>query len=254
MGVNMNENSIIVDNVSLKYRFVRNVKMKQELASILLHKKRESRVKEVQALKDVSFTIKKGSNCGIIGSNGAGKSTLLKLIAGIFEPDKGEIKLDTSSISLLSLGVGFVNDLSGVDNVYLNCLLMGLTKQQVDERLNDIIEYSGIGDFVYEPVRSYSSGMKSRLSFSTSIMVNPEILLVDEILGVGDQEFKKKSNEKMVEMINDKRTVLIVSHNMQTIADLCDTVIWLDKGHLMMHGAAKETIAEYQNYSKKKTI
>ena len=244
----MDEVAINVENISLKYRFVKNVKMKQVIASFITRQKMGGRIREIQALKNVSFQVKKGSTCGVIGSNGAGKSTLLKLLAGLFEPDGGTITLNTESVSLLSLGVGFVSELSGIDNIYISCLLLGMTKKEVDAKLNDIIEYSGIGDFVYEPIKSYSSGMKSRLSFSTSIMMNPDILLIDEILGVGDQDFKKKSGDKIKEMISQNRTVVLVSHDMNTISSLCDTVLWLEHGEVIKFGPAEETVEDYLQY------
>lgn len=247
----MSNYAIEVKNLNLKYKFVKNMNMKQELGKIITRKNKEKRVKEVWALKNVSFNIEKGKSVGIIGYNGAGKTTLLKVIAQLYKPDSGEIKLNSDSVSLLTLGAGFQPELSGIENIYLNGLLLGLKKKEIDEKLNDIISFADIGEFIYNPIKSYSSGMKSRVAFAIASHVEPEILLIDEVLGVGDQAFKEKSRKKMNELINDNRTVLIVSHSISTIRNMCESVLWLHKGEVMGFGDAKEIIQEYTDFVKK---
>lgn len=243
----MNNYVVEVENLNLKYKFVRHMSMKQEIIK-LVRRKKEQKVKEVWALRDVSFKVEKGQTIGIIGANGAGKSTLLKTIANIFKPDSGEVKLNTDSVSLLTLGTGFQGELSGIENIYLNSLILGMTKKEVDEKLEEIIEFSGVGDFIKNPLKTYSTGMKARLGFSIACHIEPEILLIDEVLGVGDEDFKKKSSDKLKELINDNRTVILVSHSMNVVKDMCDKVLWLNSGQLMGYGDADEIVDEYRKF------
>lgn len=200
----------------------------------------------------MSFNADKGKTLGVIGSNGAGKSTLLKTLAGIFAPDSGSIKLHTESVSLLSLGAGFEHNLNGIQNIYLNGILLGLKRKVVSQRLDSIIEFADIGDFIDKPIRTYSSGMRSRLAFAISISVEPDILLLDEMLGVGDQEFREKSAMRIRELINSDRTVVLVAHNMTTIRELCDNVIWLHGGILKEQGTSKSVVRKYLDHVAKK--
>ncbi|MBS4539137.1 ABC transporter ATP-binding protein [Clostridium sp. D2Q-11] len=243
----MNNLAIEVKNINVKYKFVKSMNIKQELIKMIKRKK-ETRTKEVWALKNLSFSIKRGSNVGIIGSNGSGKTTLLKTIASIFQPDSGEICVHENSISLLTLGAGFQPELSGYENIYLNGLILGFTKEQIDAKREEIIEFSGIGDFIYSPIRTYSSGMKTRLAFSIACHIEPDILLIDEVLGVGDESFRQKSNEKLKELIDHDRTVIMVSHSLPALQELCDELIWIEKGVLKEYGDTETVLNHYKEY------
>ena len=204
-----------------------------------------------KAVKGVSFEVPKGQILGITGKNGSGKSTLLRAISGIFSPDKGSINLHGNSISLLSIGVGFQKRLTGYENIFLSGLLLGFTKEQIAEKLDEIIEFSELGDFIYKPVRSYSSGMYSKLAFSITAILETDIMLIDEVLSVGDIHFKEKSYNKMKELISNKdRTVVIVSHSTKTLVELCDKVIWLHDGVIKDQGEPEKIMAEYEEFMK----
>lgn len=207
--------------------------------------------KEFHAVKNVSFEIPKGQILGICGKNGSGKSTLLRAIAGIFSADSGTIDLHGNTISLLSIGVGFQRRLSGYENIFLSGLLLGYTEEQIKERLNDIIEFSELGDFIYKPVNSYSSGMYSKLAFAITAILETDIMLIDEVLSVGDVRFQQKSYNKMKELISDEsRTVIIVSHSSRTLKNLCNRVIWINEGVLKGDGAPEEIVTKYEEYMK----
>lgn len=202
-----------------------------------------------KAVKGVSFEVPKGQILGICGRNGSGKSTMLRAISGIFSADKGSINLHGNSVSLLSIGVGFQRKLTGYENIFLSGMLLGYSKKQIEEKLNDIIEFSELGDFIYKPVRSYSSGMYSKLAFSITAILETDIMLIDEVLSVGDIHFKEKSYNKMKELISDdKRTVVIVSHNSKTIEELCDKVIWLHDGLIKDEGKPKDIMEKYEAF------
>ena len=202
-----------------------------------------------KAVKGVSFEIPKGQILGICGKNGSGKSTLLRAISGIFSPDKGSINLHGNSISLLSIGVGFQKQLTGYENIYLSGMLLGYSKEQIEEKVDAIIKFSELGDFIYKPVRSYSSGMYSKLAFSITAILETDIMLIDEVLSVGDIHFKEKSYNKMKELISDSnRTVVIVSHSTKTIVDLCDRVIWLHEGLIKDEGDPKTIMEKYEAF------
>ncbi len=202
-----------------------------------------------KAVKGVTFEVPKGQILGICGKNGSGKSTLLRAISGIFSADKGSINLHGNSISLLSIGVGFQKQLTGYENIFLSGMLLGYSKEQIEEKVKDIIEFSELGDFIYRPVRSYSSGMYSKLAFSITAILETDIMLIDEVLSVGDIHFKEKSYNKMKELISDdKRTVVIVSHNSKTIIELCDKVIWLHEGLIKDQGDPETIMNEYEEF------
>ncbi len=202
-----------------------------------------------KAVKGVTFEVPKGQILGICGKNGSGKSTLLRAISGIFSADKGSINLHGNSISLLSIGVGFQKQLTGYENIFLSGMLLGYSKEQIEEKVKDIIEFSELGDFIYRPVRSYSSGMYSKLAFSITAILETDIMLIDEVLSVGDIHFKEKSYNKMKELISDdKRTVVIVSHNSKTIIELCDKVIWLHEGLIKDEGDPEIIMNEYEEF------
>lgn len=205
-----------------------------------------------KAVKGISFEIKKGEIIGICGKNGSGKSTTLRAIAGIFSPDYGSIDLHGNSISLLSIGVGFQKRLSGLENIYLSGMLLGFNKEQIDEKLDAIIEFSELGNAIHKPVRSYSSGMYSKLAFAITAILETDIMLIDEVLSVGDVKFKQKSYNKMKELIDDEdRTVVIVSHSSKTLRELCDKVIWLHDGEIKEIGPSNEVVDHYEEFMQK---
>lgn len=236
-------NAIEVKDLSIAYRKLRRVSIKSLVSS-----KHSLKGEHFEAVKGVSFDVPQGQILGIIGRNGSGKSTLLRALAGIFAPNKGTINTFGHSISLLSIGVGFQNKLSGRENILLSGLLLGYTEKQIRDKMDEIIEFSEVGDFIDQPVQTYSSGMYSKLAFSITAVMEPDIMLVDEVLSVGDAKFKKKSFQKMQQLITDHtRTVVIVSHSMDTVKKLCNRVIWLNKGQIVMEGNADEVVDAYEN-------
>jgi teichoic acid transport system ATP-binding protein len=240
--------SIIVENINLTYRLIHSTSLKKRVLS----SKKPPKVERFLALKDVSFKVQEGQNVGLIGANGSGKTTLLKALAGIFHPDSGNIILSSESVSLLALGAGFETEMNGLDNIYLNGALLGFSRTQIDQRLEDIIAFADIGEFIYNPIRTYSSGMKARLAFAIASSIDPDILLIDEMLGVGDENFREKSRERIKSMISSNRTVVIAAHQMSTIRDICDQVLWLEKGSLVRYGNTDDVVSEYLEYSKRK--
>jgi len=201
--------------------------------------------KKFWALKDVSFDLFHGETLGVIGGNGAGKSTLLRLLAGIIAPDKGRITHDALNISLLGLSVGFISHLTGRNNAVLSGMLMGMRREEIEGKIDDIIEFAEIGEFIDEPVRSYSSGMRARLGFSVAIQADPDILLIDETLGVGDARFAKKSSRAMRQKIKSNKTIVLVSHSEKMIRRMCDRVVWIDKGVTRREGDTNSIMDEY---------
>ena len=235
--------AITVKDLHIYYRDMKRFSLKKNGL------KEKGTGKIFKAVKGVSFEVPEGQILGVIGKNGSGKSTMLRAISGIFAPDKGSINLHGNTISLLSIGVGFQKSLTGYENIYLSGMLLGYTKEEIDEKLNDIIEFSELGDFIYKPVRSYSSGMHSKLAFSITAILETDIMLIDEVLSVGDIHFKEKSYNKMKELISDAtRTVVIVSHNSKTIRDLCNKVIWLHEGQIKKEGDPNEIMDEYEEF------
>lgn len=206
--------------------------------------------KEFSALDDISFQVKKGEVLGIIGKNGAGKSTLLKIIAGVLKPTAGTITLGGNVVPMLELGSGFDPDLSGSENIYLNGAILGYDKQFLEEKYEEIVRFSELEEFISMAIRNYSSGMLMRLAFSIATVVEPEILIVDEILSVGDEGFQAKSRERMRELMGGGTTVLFVSHSMEQVEEMCDRVMWLDEHKVRMIGPAREVCREYGKYWK----
>jgi ABC-2 type transport system ATP-binding protein len=198
-----------------------------------------------EVLKNINIEIKKGENVALIGTNGSGKSTLLKLLTKIIYPTKGEIKTYGKITSLLELGAGFHQDFTGRENIYFNASIFGLTAKQIDSRVKDIIDFSELGEFIDTPVRTYSSGMYMRLAFSVAINVDAEILLIDEILAVGDQRFQEKCFNKLTELKNSGKTIVIVSHSLDSVRNLCDRGIWIYNGEVKKDGNINEVIDEY---------
>ena len=196
-------------------------------------------------LKNINLEIKKGETVALIGTNGSGKSTLLKLMTKIIYPTKGSIETKGKLTSLLELGAGFHDDFTGRENIYFNASIFGLTRKEIDEKVDDIIAFSELGEFIDNPVRTYSSGMYMRLAFSVAINVEAEILLIDEILAVGDQHFQDKCFEKLHELKNSDKTIVIVSHSLDSVKKLCDRAIWIKDGKIEKDGKTKEVIEEY---------
>lgn len=200
-------------------------------------------------LKEISFDLFRGETLGIIGRNGSGKSTLLRLIAGIVEPVSGQIINYGAKVSLLALGVGFMRHLTGRENVILSGMFLGLSKREIEDRMNAIIEFSELGEFIDQPLRTYSSGMQVRLSFSTAIQINPDVLLIDEVLGVGDEQFRIKSSAELRKMIRSDKTVVLVSHNLAVIRELCSKVAWIKDGTIKRIGETDIILRDYQQNS-----
>lgn len=203
--------------------------------------------KEFFALKDISFDVEKGKVLGIIGSNGAGKSTLLKILSEVIPPSSGTIEYTGNILSILEIGTGFHHDLSGYENIFLNASLLGMKKEDTGKVLEQIIEFSGISDFIYEPVKSYSSGMYLRLAFSIALHINFDIILLDEVIAVGDAEFRIKAIEKLKEKIKEGKTCIVISHDLPSIIHLCDDCIILQNGEIIYKGIVKAAIEEYTN-------
>ena len=231
-------------NITVCYRMPRDkIKSIKEYLVALL--KRKLQYDEFLALDDVSFEIKKGEVVGIVGNNGAGKSTLLKVISGILRPTKGSVALGGNVVPMLELGSGFDFDLTGRENVFLNGSILGYSESFLKSKYDEIVAFSELQDFIDIPVRNYSSGMIMRLAFSIASMVNPDILIVDEILAVGDAAFQEKSYARMMEMMSHGTTVLLVSHSIDQIRRLCDRVIWLDHGKIVAQGDTTEICDRY---------
>lgn len=235
--------TVTVKNLHITYRGLKKTSIRSSWKNI------GHKVELFRALKGVSFEIEEGKILGIIGKNGSGKSTMLRAIAGIFSPDKGTIDLHGNTISLLSIGVGFNKKLTGKENIYLSGMLLGFSEEQIKEKEKEIIDFADIGDFMYKPVKTYSSGMYSKLAFAITAILETDIMLIDEVLSVGDAAFKEKSYNKMKELIaDDHRTVIIVSHSLGTIRDLCDEVLWLHEGEVKMLGSVDKVLPLYQEF------
>lgn len=204
------------------------------------------------ALKDVNATIKEGEVVGIIGSNGAGKSTLLKVVSGVMKPTEGTVEVNGAISPMIELGAGFDTELTARENIYLNGAILGYSEKLLDDKFEEIVEFSELRDFLDVPVKNFSSGMVSKLAFSIATIVNPEVLIVDEILSVGDISFQKKSKAKMMEMIGGGTTVLYVSHTIASVKEICEQVIWLEHGKVIKIGPAKKVCDEYVKSQLKK--
>jgi lipopolysaccharide transport system ATP-binding protein len=212
----------------------------------LLQLFRPSNQPRFEALKDVSFDLPAGESMALIGSNGAGKSTLLNLTTGLSRPDRGTVEVNGNVAAVLELGAGFHPDLTGSENVRINAALMGLTRRETDQKFAEIVEFSGIGEFIHEPLRTYSSGMSVRLAFSVAVSVDPDILLVDEVLGVGDQDFYARCLEKIHAFQRAGKTLLFASHSTELITMFCQRAMWLDHGQIVASGEAREVVEAYK--------
>ena len=243
----MKKYAISVKDLHISYRTLKAFSIKKSLLKL-----KKSKTEVFEAGKGVTFDVEKGKILGIIGKNGSGKSTLLRSIAGIFSADSGSINLYGNSVSLLSIGVGFQKKLTGYENIFLSGMLLGFSEEEIKEKIDSIIEFSELKDFIYKPVSTYSSGMYSKLAFSITAILETDIMLIDEVLSVGDVKFKEKSYNKMKELINDdNRTVVIVSHSLGTLKELCNEILWLHDGKIKEIGNPKEVIAHYEAFMKK---
>ncbi len=241
------EIAIRVENLHISYKTIKKLfSIKKNFFQF-----KKANAWRFEAVRGISFELEKGKILGIIGKNGSGKSTTLRALAGIFSPDEGTINTHDNSISLLSIGVGFQSKLTGTENIYLSGLLLGFTEEYIKQKEREIIDFADIGDFINEPVETYSSGMHSKLAFAITAILETDIILIDEVLSVGDAEFREKSYNKMKELINhEERTVVIVSHSLGTIKTLCDEVLWIHEGLVKMHGKPSEVIKAYDEFMK----
>ncbi len=237
---------IKVKNVSMKFNLgtEKDNSLKKTFINLLSFKKKD-KTEDFWALKNVDFEVKKGEVIGLIGSNGAGKSTLLKVVSGVMKPTKGKVIVNGVISPMIELGAGFDPELTARENIYLNGAILGYSKQFLNDKFDDIVEFSELKDFLDVPVKNFSSGMTAKLAFSIATIVDPEILIVDEILSVGDIKFQEKSKNKMLSMINGGTTVLYVSHSLESIRELCTKVIWIEHGEVVKIGSPKEVCDEY---------
>lgn len=238
----MSDDRIVVENVSKSFSVYQDKAntIKEKLLFFSRNKK-----ERIEVLKNINLKVKQGETVALIGVNGSGKSTLLKLMTKIIYPDSGKIYTEGKLTSLLELGAGFHPDFSGRENIYFNASIFGLTKKEIDDRLQDIIDFSELGEFIDNPVRTYSSGMYMRLAFSVAINVDADILLIDEILSVGDQHFQEKCYAKMQELKDQGKTMVFVTHSLEAVRQLCTRAVWLYQGEIKMDGDTNEVVDEY---------
>ena len=237
---------ISVKNVSMKFDLgiERDNSFKNKFVSLFNRKKRKKK-EYFWALNNVSFDVEKGEVIGLIGSNGAGKSTMLKVVSGVMKPTKGSVSVNGTIAPMIELGAGFDSELTARENIFLNGAVLGYSEEFLNGKFNEIVEFSELNDFLDVPIKNFSSGMIAKLAFSISTIVSPDILIVDEILSVGDIKFQEKSKTKMMEMIKGGTTVLYVSHSLESIKDLCSRVIWLEHGQIVKIGDAEIICDEY---------
>ena len=240
----MSDWAVRVSDVSKRFRLYHE--RNQSLKSAIL-RGRTSKHEDFWALKDISFDVIEGQTHGLIGSNGSGKSTLLKCLAKIYWPTSGTIEYRGRMASLLEVGSGFHLELSGRENIYLNGSILGMSKKEIDSKFDEIVDFSGVERFLDQPVKNYSSGMYVRLGFSIAINVDPDILVVDEVLSVGDEEFQRKSFKKFLEFKKRGKTVILVTHTMPVVEDICDSVTWINGGVMMQTGPAAQVVKNYQS-------
>lgn len=241
----MGDIALEVNHVSINYKNLMHMSLHQSLL-----KKEVKRADIVKAVDDISFSVEQGKILGIVGRNGSGKTTLLRSIAGIFQPDEGYIDTKGNRVSLMAIGIGFNPNNTGRENILKSGMLLGCKLDYVKDHMEEIIEFSELGDFIERPVRTYSSGMYSKLSFAVTAILDTDIMLVDEVLSVGDEHFRQKSYKKMEELMLSNRTVLIVSHATGTLQKFCDNVLWINDGKYMKLGETEEVLAEYDEFMK----
>lgn len=243
----MSDTVIKLENVGM--HFIKSTQKVDSLKEYFVRKlKKQISYDEFIALNNINLEIKKGEVVGFVGLNGAGKSTLLKVVSGVQKPTVGKITVNGKVSPLLELGAGFDNDLTGRENINLNGLILGYNKKFINEKMDEIIDFAEVRDFIDVPIKNYSSGMKARLGFSIATVTTPEILIVDEVLSVGDGRFRKKSENRMLDLIKSDATVLFVSHSIPQIRRLCSKVVWLEKGQIKMIGNTKEVCDAYEAY------
>lgn len=239
-----NELSIDVQHISREFKLTHE-KIDNIKEYVIKTLKREIKHEEFLALDDVSFQVKKGEKLGIIGLNGAGKSTLLKIVAGVMKPSSGTVKTYGKIAPLLELGAGFDRNYTGRENIFLNGAILGFSREFMESKFDEILEFSELGRFIDVPVKNYSSGMRSKLGFSVATLVKPDILILDEVLAVGDVKFRRKSRKKIDELFESGATVVLVSHSTRDVKKICDRAIWLEKGKLVMEGESNEVCDTY---------
>ena len=242
----MSKTVLKVDQVGMKFN-LNSEKVDDLKDYIIKFLKHQLMYKEFWALKEISFEVQEGDRVGILGLNGAGKSTLLKVVAGVLKPTEGSVEIKGSIVPLLELGAGFDKQYTGKENIFLYGAMLGHSKEFIREKYEEIIEFSELGDFIDVPVKNYSSGMKSRLGFSIATVVEPDILILDEVLSVGDAKFRKKSEKKIMSMIEKNVTVLFVSHSLEQVRRVCNNAILLEKGHIIAQGEIEEVAAVYES-------
>jgi ABC-type polysaccharide/polyol phosphate transport system ATPase subunit len=238
-------NTIELQDVSLSYRVIRERPHSFQEYVINYVKGKRMETWTLWALRDISLAVVKGESLGIIGSNGAGKSTLLKVVSGVIKPQEGRVRVKGSIGSLIELGAGFDPELTGRENIYLNAAILGFSKQEIDNAYHNIIEFAELQDFIGTPLKNYSSGMVARLGFSIATEIHPDILIIDEVLAVGDAHFNKKSKERIEQFKERGITILFVSHDMEDVRYLCDRVVWLTNGKIQAVGTPEKVIADY---------
>ena len=249
-----NENAVIrVYNVGMEFKLSKE-KVNNLKEFVIKFLKRQLSYSEFWALKNISFEVEKGDRWGIIGLNGAGKSTLLKIVSGVMKPTEGSVEIKGKIVPLLELGAGFDPSYTGKENIFLNGAMLGLSKEFLEEKYEEIVEFSEIRKFIDVPLKNYSSGMRARLGFSIATTIKPEILVLDEVLSVGDAKFKKKSENKIISLFNEGITVLFVSHSIEQVKKLCNKAIWLEKGETVMMGDAKEVCEAYEEICKSEDV
>ncbi len=240
----MSQAAVTVDGVSKRFRLYHE--RNQSLKATVMRRRRSS-VEEFWALSDVCFEVPQGTTFGLIGENGSGKSTLMKCITKILRPDVGSVSINGKTSALLELGAGFHPELSGRENVFLNGSLLGMSRKELERRFDEIVGFAGLEQFIDQPVKNYSSGMYVRLGFSVAINVDPDVLLVDEVLAVGDEAFQRRCQDKFLELKDAGRTIVLVSHDLGTVSNLCDDAVWLEHGRLKLLGQARHVVDEYRN-------
>lgn len=239
----MERQALEVKNLCIDYKNLSNVSLHQSL-----FKGEMKKADVIHAVKDVSFEVKEGEILGIVGRNGSGKTTMLRSIAGIFQPDSGKIDTKGNRVSLMAIGIGFNANNTGRENIVKSGLLLGCRMEYIKEKMEEIIEFSELGEFIDRPVRTYSSGMYSKLSFAVTAILDTDIMLVDEVLSVGDERFRKKSYNKMTELMQSNRTVLIVSHATETLRQFCNRILWINDGELVEIGPTDEVLDRYNQF------
>ncbi len=236
---------ISLNNVSIKYRLIKDKPKTLQEYIIRRIKLKKFEYDDFWALRDINLNFDRGKAIGIIGRNGAGKSTMLKVIAGVLKPVTGKVLVNGRIAPLIELNAGFDRELTGIENIFLNASLLGYSRKEIKDKLKDIIDFSELKEFIYSPLRSYSSGMISRLGFSIATEMNPDILIVDEVLAVGDEQFRKKCKDRIMKFKYKGTSILFVSHDMDEINDICDEALWLDKGRIQIYGSPDSVVAEY---------